>query len=106
MAEHPPQSILPPPPRISKGAKSALVALIITVPLAIAGVYFAFYIAHAGSFLERALFMVLYWPALLVIAFLGTIEAPGLLVHVSSFAAEFLYVWGIVRLTMAVANAR
>ena len=101
-----PDSILPPPPRIRPGAKAALIALVITVPLAVAGVYLSFYLAHGASFAERAIAVAVFWPALVVLALLGTLSAPELLLNVLSFGAEFLYVWGIVRLTKVVAHGR
>jgi len=106
MAERPPESILPPPPRIPRGIKSALVALVITIPLVLIGVHYSFYLTHGASFAEIALTIAVYWPALIPLALLGAIEAPGFLISVACFGAEFLYVWGIVRLVVAIAHAR
>ena len=51
----PPESILPLAPRLKGRAKSALVALLITVVLSALGVGFSFFLAHTDSFGVRTI---------------------------------------------------
>jgi len=96
MLPSPPESILPPEPRVRAGIKVALVALLITVVLAALGVAFSFYISHGASFVERAIATIVFWPAFMVILAFGESGLPGILFHILAFGVEFLYAWGIV----------
>ena len=101
----PPESIVPPVPRIRAGVKVALVALLITVVLAALGVAFSFYIAHGASFAERAIATIVFWPAFVVILAFGELGMPHILFHTLAFGVEFLYVWGIVSVVARVVRA-
>lgn len=77
--------------------KSALIALIITVPIVAFGAMFTMSLAHSVS-LGLILTYLAYWPIMLVFDISALEQASDALLYSLAAVAEYLYVFAIVGL--------
>jgi len=99
-----PESILPPPSKIGQRAKAALIAFAITAVLSLVGFSLSFYLTHGAGVIERAVAILLLWPALVVMLAFGESGLPDFVFYVAVVVFEYLYIWGLVALGFSAAQ--